>query len=373
MKRSFADYENRARLACFSDKNDKRPHEIAFWSRKKYIFKCDVCHHEIHQQIVGVTSGKAWCGFCANRRLCPLEEDCLVCYQKTFAHHSPEKALCWNYEKNTLWPDEVVYGSGSKFWFTCSKCKHDFQQTLDKVTRKDNRWCAFCYNFRLCPVPRDCSTCFQKTFAGKYPEKARCWSETRNKLRADQVVFGSRSKFWFKCDECEHEFRMGLDSIKTKGLWCPECACNNTSKIVRALTQTLSSFADVKFTKEETVRCNKRPLRWDFVVSNANKPFWIEADGTQHFTLREMMGIMRTKNVAKAKARFSDQRRRDLLKEEHIRKIDGLLFRVSYKQLKEIEILVKEMIEKSNAGVTGVVYMDKELYKDWGPIVYAEE
>lgn len=65
---------------------------------------------------------------------------------------------------------------------------------------------------------------------------------------------------------------------------------------------------------------------------------------------------------------FVDQRRKDLLKDEYTRRTNGLLFRVSYMQLSIISQLVQEMIEQSNSGKTGVVYMDETAYKDWGPL-----
>ena len=442
MKRTFADFEDKLKLACFSDKNKKRPHEIAFSSGKTYLFECNVCHHDIHQKIVGVTSRRSWCGFCTNRRLCPPALGCQVCCKKTFASHSPDKALCWNFENNTLRPDEVLFGSASKFWFTCNVCNHDFQQTLDRVTGKA-RWCAFCTNMRLCPVPRDCSTCFQKTFAGKYPEKALCWSETKNKLRADQVVFGSARKFWFKCAECDHEFHITLDSIRTKGTWCIYCHGRSLCGEIRCVTCTPRSFAgfddkdkvsswsglnklkphnvsigsaikaqfdcfkchktftshvysvtsqrriwcpycvvhskniqalekffsrtQCTYEREKPIKLNNRNLRWDMVVVNGSKLFHIESDGEQHFSLNGMIRVSRGR-FKNARKRFEDQRIRDLLKDENIRMTNGLLFRVSFRQLDQISSLVDTMIEKNNAGVTGVVYMDEELYNDWGPI-----
>ena len=63
MKRTFADFEDKAKLACFSDENEKRPHEIAYGSSKVYLFECDKCNHEMYQAIHGVTRGRSWCGF----------------------------------------------------------------------------------------------------------------------------------------------------------------------------------------------------------------------------------------------------------------------------------------------------------------------
>ena len=65
---------------------------------------------------------------------------------------------------------------------------------------------------------------------------------------------------------------------------------------------------------------------------------------------------------------FIDQRERDLLKEEYIYINGGLLFRFSYRQTKEIPALVELMLQYSEKGVHGVVYLDPLLYKNWEPI-----
>lgn len=116
------------------------------------------------------------------------------------------------------------------------------------------------------------------------------------------------------------------------------------------------------------MKCEDRNLRWDFVVKNGGKVFYIENDGEQHFSAISLTQLRRDWDAESAWKHFVDQRRKDLLKDEYTRKTNGLLFRVSYKQLSIIGQLVQEMIEQSNSGKTGVVYMDKAAYKDWGPL-----
>ena len=600
--RSFADFHDKAKLACFSIKNDKRPHEIAYAARDKYLFQCSVCHHEYKQAIYSVTGRHALCAFCANKKLCPRGSGCVVCYEKTFEHHhlekvlcwsytknafrpdevyfasskkiwftcakcyhdfqqtprtitdkgtwcpfcldanrkicpreaactacyhktfeyhSPEKALCWSNAKNRLKPDEVVFGSGSRFWFTCSECSHDFEQPLHQVSVKktwcpfcaNNRicadarncsfcynktfegkhptkalcwstetnsdrpdqvfassskkiwftcdvcthdflvtlnsittngtWCAFCANKRICSVTSDCLYCFQKTFAGTCPEKALCWSYERNKQRPEQVIGGTPVQFWFICDVCNHDFKVGLANARSGDQWCSYCYGNSLCGKASCVTCTTKSIAGVivdqmnywdscntktpfevfrssavkynfigqpcghkfkkspdkitayglscptcrpnrcmtalrlkfdtcdgvKYELEQIIRCNSRTLKWDMVVNNMGNVFAVESDGGHHFSVKGIIKVSRG-NTKDAMERFADQRTRDLLKEDHIRKTNGLLFRVSYRQLKVMGELVEDMIKQSNAGTKGVVYMDEEAYKDWGPIKF---
>ena len=223
-----------------------------------------------------------------------------------------------------------------------------------------------------CPEERGCHDCIRRTFASYDPYKVACWS-SRNEESPYQFALAAHDYAYFDCDICKTSFRMRLDKVSA-GQWCPTCHIYGSSKNAENIVKKLKKLPNVTFRTEIVVTCNRRNLRWDFVVSNGDKVFHIETDGIQHFDLVKNMNIRREKNMENAKKLFSDQRTKDLLKDEYIRnKKGGLLFRVSYKQLKIIDELVDKMIKQSNNDVTGVVYMDEELYKNWGPIVYSDE
>ena len=158
---------------------------------------------------------------------------------------------------------------------------------------------------------------------------------------------------------------MMLMNISRRGDWCTNCS--PCSKYEEAVKNKLATLENVKVDKQETIYLNNRPLRWDFVVTMGPNKFYIEVDGQQHFSLKCYMSIIRTKDPIEGTNRFRDQRVRDHLKEDYIRRTNKLLFRVSYRQLKHIGTLVDKMISESESGKTGVVYMDS-IYNDWEPI-----
>lgn len=122
----------------------------------------------------------------------------------------------------------------------------------------------------------------------------------------------------------------------------------------------------VKYKLEETIWLDGRPLRWDATCSTANsEEFFVESDGPQHFS-EEFMNRVSRRQLSKerVRAKFQDQRARDLLKEKHINDTGGLLFRFSYRQTAEIESLVAKMLEHAVKGTTGVVYMDSIYWND---------
>lgn len=147
-----------------------------------------------------------------------------------------------------------------------------------------------------------------------------------------------------------------MKSVTSKGRsWCPHCC---TSKNIVEIEEKLDSLEKVTYEKEISVKINGRNLRWDIVVNSNGNVFYIESDAIQHFHLRNMMGINRTEDKALGLELLKDQRVRDLSKEDYIRNSNKLLFRISYRQLKQIPELVDNMIEVSNSGFKGVKYMD---------------
>lgn len=90
----------------------------------------------------------------------------------------------------------------------------------------------------------------------------------------------------------------------------------------------------------------------------------IESDGAQHFSEKGIIQMSRG-NSTNSRARFVDQRNRDLLKEKYIRSIDGLMYRFSYKQTDKIPEFVSRMLEDIKNEVKGIVYLDDSLYANW--------
>jgi len=361
-KKSF-EYQFPDKAKHWSDKNRVQACRVRSRSNKKYIFDCE-CGHEFVSALAKVAVGK-WCPYCSGNKLCLDSKNCFNCFSRSFASFEASKVSQWSDIKNDVSPHQVAISSSKKYWFDCKECNHSFEAALKDVVQKSN-WCAFCANLKRCKDVRNCETCFSKTFASfEDKDKVRSWSAS-NKLKPYDVAISSNSIALFDCYKCTKTFKSFISSVtSSQRVWCPHCA--HINKNMESL-ETLFSRKGFSYDKETPVKLNNRNLRWDMVVTNESNVFFIESDGRQHFSLKGIMNINRDPDKYLARRKFIDQRTRDLLKEDHIEKTNGLLFRVSYRQLKVMNKLVDEMIEKSNSGLTGVVYMDEELYKDWGPI-----
>jgi very-short-patch-repair endonuclease len=117
------------------------PRDVFKNSNDKYWFKCSVCSHCFDCVLSNVITGY-WCPYCTNQKLCEVEEDCKICFEKSFA--SSDKAKYWINDKNgEVKPINVFKGSDKKYWFNCDK-KHIFYSCVGGISR--GTWCPFCIN-----------------------------------------------------------------------------------------------------------------------------------------------------------------------------------------------------------------------------------
>lgn len=288
-ERSFASHEksefwnvelnSKIVLIKFGKKIDcSSPRNITKSNNNKFWFKCPDCKHDFNAQLNNITKGH-WCPYCANRKLC---NDCEDCFNKSF--ESSERQSCWHPTKNNkvddktgkvinITPRQVFKQSNDKFWFTCDKCNHDFNSSLDNIAK--GQWCPYCANQKLC---NDCEHCYNKSFASS--ERKSCWHPTKNKLNPRQVFKNSHDKYWFTCPDCKHNFCASLGSI-AKGQWCPKCKNKTEKKLYEYL---LTIYPEVKHQfRPDWCRNPKtgRHLPFDFVIQILK--IIIELDGAQHF------------------------------------------------------------------------------------------
>ena len=362
-KRSFSDLEDKKKVNAWSEKNEFKPDEVSMYSHKKAIFKCynEDCGHEFETKIYNISSG-SWCPFCSrNNKICG-EKSCIPCHKKSFASfHDKDKVNAWS-DKNELKSHEVSISSHEKAIFKCydEVCGHEFETKIYIIS--SGGWCPFCskHNRKLCGE-KSCIPCRKKSFASfKDKDKVNAWSD-KNELKSHEVSLFSHKKAIFKCYKCTYEFESNIYDI-SRGGWCPSCYASK-NKFIEKLVEFFYGMR-MKYDVEVSVKCGDRLLRWDMVVYNKVREFYIESDGEQHFSVEGLIRSWRT-NICKedAQNKFEDQRKRDLLKEKYIVDNDKLLFRISHKQFNQLENLVGIMISKSDNDDKGVVKMD-DIY-DW--------
>lgn len=120
------DYENNETLPT-----EIRPKDF----RIEFCWKGHICGHEFSDTLRNRLRTKGRCPYCSNRRVLAGFND--------LATKFPNVAKKWNYELNgNLLPSEVFYNSSKTFWWKCSQCGHEWQDTVRNRVKHFN--CPIC-------------------------------------------------------------------------------------------------------------------------------------------------------------------------------------------------------------------------------------
>ena len=212
--RSFASHP---KSICLLDKEKDNPRQIFLSSTKELWFRCNnkQCNHIFKAIVAFITKGQ-FCPYCCYppKKLC--NNDCEICYNKSFASHP--KSLCLlDKEKDN--PRQIFLHSNKKMWFKCDneKCKHKFEAIADNVV--NNSFCPYCANKKLCES--DCEICYNKSFASHPKSKYLLNKEDDPR----HIFLHSGKNCWFKCDNknCRHEFESRIAHITCDNSYCPYC------------------------------------------------------------------------------------------------------------------------------------------------------
>ena len=265
---SFANHE---KSKYWSTKNNLNPRNVFLKSNNKYIFNCDKCHHEFEAILSNIVSGQ-WCSYCkGNHKLCE-NQNCKICFEKSFA--SNENAKFWS-NKNKVNARDVHKSSRKKYLFNCNICFHDFEASLDSISR-NNSWCSYCENKKLCSN-NSCDYCYKKSFA--IHEKSKYWSDKNNE-KPRNVFLNSNNKYIFNCDKCNHDFYISLGHINLENNWCSYCygnfsLCNNDCDMCYN-----KSFASSDKSKYFMDKNNINPRN---LFINSNKKYWFKCKNNHEF------------------------------------------------------------------------------------------
>ncbi len=221
-----------------------------------------------------------------SHKACPQEDECQICYEKSFASH--EKAAFWS-DRNQSEPWQFKISSHKKFWFNCPKSGHEFEITLGHIINK--RWCPYpcCGNQKLCSK-EDCELCLEASFAS-HP-KAEFWSD-KNKLSPREVFKQSHVKYWFMCFESGHEFEIALSSV-TNEQWCSYPCCGNQKL---CFEKDCDICWEASFASHPRTKFWHQPLNNDInprdVFKQSHKKFWFKCPKSKHIFQSALSSVTR--------------------------------------------------------------------------------
>lgn len=138
----------------------------------------------------------------------------------------PEIAQEWDYKKNNpVTPDKIDYGSGTKYWWRCSKCGFGFEMSPNSRTCKGTG-CPSCAHIVANQGVNDIKT--------TRPDLMKEWDYEKNDklgLNPSYLLPNSIKKAWWRCIVCGHEW-FAMIGNRSRGRSCPECSKKNHKRKV---------------------------------------------------------------------------------------------------------------------------------------------
>lgn len=176
-------------------KNTINPNEVRFNSDTEVFWKCEKGHSWTNQ-VSYRSKGYGKCVQCVN-----------------LTENFPELIDEWDFEKNTIDPKFIRYGSVEKAWWIGKECGHKWEQGIRSRTR-DKHGCPYCSGQKILKGFNDLGT--------TNPIIAQQWS-AKNSKTVDEVGQNNKNKFIWT-DICGHEWEMSIYHRKLlKNLSCPVC------------------------------------------------------------------------------------------------------------------------------------------------------
>ena len=202
---------------------DLKPEDVVAGSSKKHWWKChEGPDHEWEASPSKRTRGGQGCPLCGGHR---------SSVTNSLSSLHPEIAKEWHPTKNgDLKPDDIVAGSGKKYWWKCNRGPdHEWQASSVNRTRHGSG----------CPCCAGQQVSVTNSLASLYPEIAKEWHPTKNgDLKPEDVVAGSKQKCWWKCEKGPDHIWDAAVQSRTAGRGCPSCAAW-TNASIRRFIETL--------------------------------------------------------------------------------------------------------------------------------------
>ncbi len=268
--RSFASFWDDVVSQIAITKLPQNLHLLYKSSKKKCDFVCRVCQHLFSCSLDHVVCQGNWCPYCASKKLCG-EENCISCFNKSFASFDSIKRNCIQTIENLLL---IFKHSNKKYDFLCYVCHHLFSCSLSNMC--EGNWCPYCANQSLCEK-ENCQLCFTKSFASFDSAKRNCIQTNDNLL---SIFKNANKKYDFVCYMCYHMFSSLLNSI-SQGSWCPYCANQKLCGKENCKICFDKSFASFDGVKRNCIRTNENLLlifqhtkkKYDFLCCTCNHLF----------------------------------------------------------------------------------------------------
>ena len=246
------------------EKNKIKPNEITYGYVKKIWWLCSKGHSYTTTILNRLRNCN--CPICSGHQVLPGYNDLSTLY--------PNLLKEWNYKHNNkLGLDPKLLGKGydKKVWWRCEK-GHEWLTSINNRTSHNTK-CPYCSNQKTLPGFND--------FETKYPELLKEWDYEKNKIKPNEIFYGSTQKIWWLCSK-GHSYNASVrNRIKETG--CPYCSGNKVLKDYNDLVTTNPEILkNWDYEKNAENRINPHNIS----KSYSKKVWWICEEG--HHYQREV-------------------------------------------------------------------------------------
>ena len=169
---------------------------------KRLWWKCEK-GHEWRAAVSSRALNNQGCPYCSGNLVIKGENDLETL--------NPDLAQEWHFLKNSVTPDSVKSGSSVSVWWLCKR-GHEWKAPIER--RSKGSGCPYCANILLLEGFNDLVTI--------RPDLSNEWNYEKNSKHPTQVLSGTQTKFWWKC-EAGHTWSASAQK-RIQGRGCPTCA-----------------------------------------------------------------------------------------------------------------------------------------------------
>lgn len=174
--------------------------------------------------------------------------------KKTIDITHPHLLKEWDYDKNTIKPYEITYGSIKLISWKCGK-GHEWEISPNQRS----------YYKSGCPYCSGQKVCKDNCLLTVDPNLAKEWDYDKNKTKPEEVTSGSTKKVWWKCKK-GHEWAANVYD-RSKGIGCPYCSNKKVCK------DNCLSTTHPELIKEWSNKNKLQPT--EVTYGSARKAWWI--------------------------------------------------------------------------------------------------
>ena len=335
----------------------------------KILYQCDSCKDNFECQFDSfnrriIKSKETYCQKCFVRLFGTKKSNkTKLKNSKSFAQKLIEEygdnalELYWDYDKNTVDPWEISYGSHKKVWIICQEKDYHGSYEIECKNFINGRRCPYCNGKKIHILDS-----LGQYIIDNYGEEFlwKIWSD-KNNTSPFEVAPNSNKKYWWDCPDDKHEgYERSCNESYGANFRCPMCTNERKESIIEEKTRLY--LEELGYEVRTEYRCSlipinpktSRPLPFDneIILSN-NKHLIIEVHGKQHYNI-DLHKINSTKEESEIKLhnrKLYDRYKRIKCKQagyEYL-EIPYTAFRQkSEKYKKLIDNKIKEILNKSS-------------------------